>query len=497
MTGRMRNLPALHGSGEAPRSAGEHRRPRPVRPTRPDPCGLWRIVVCGLLLFAAAAAAQQPPDSAHRAATSRQDNLRTLRAAVATRDAVLLSPQLRSASEIRTDAPADAPIAASPAEVPAAAPAVGDIAGTAGVSPAIAAETIFAPASAQAESGLSKGQLSTVQLRPSEETMARQQVVELLRPSLPASTASLVTFPDLVRQLDQQSREVNLKPYVFVGKVMTYRPDTDRFVGELRVGVVDVLDKLTPRALSRPLWFEVAESDIAEPPHLQVDTAGARPLSFAISERRPSVPYVVRVSSSFDQEGIDVRLKVKPTLFIESERGTLQGLGLEKTMLHVIGYGLEKPEGMTVTLTSPTSPHFDASELHLDKEGRASTSLRSDWPGKVSLRATAPGFDSVPITIAFLWPLQTLAFSVFGGLLGGLIRLLPKAGDGTNRRWWLALLVSIGIGLLVFVLAVVGVKVLPVDFAVSVGYVFVFAISALGAWLGTRALAPLARSGKR
>ena len=476
-----------------------HPRPHPTRLSRIATRTLWNLCSC-LLLCAGAAAAQPVPDDAGTpATTSREQALRTLRNTVMTREAVLISPRLQPEPGIAADTPAAEP-AVRP-DVPVLTPPAEDVASGAGrlpVSPGTdPAETAAPPplvlsAAAPAFPRLTKGQLSTVALKPSEETLARQQVVELLRPSLPAASASLVIFPDLVRQLDQESKAVNLKPYVIVGKVMTYRRDTDSFVGELRVGVVDVLDSLTQRTLSRPLWFEVAESDLATPSSLQIDTAGTRPLAFAIAERRPATPFRVRVSSSFDQQGIDVPLRVKPTLFIETDRGTLQGLGLEKTDVHITSYGLENPEGTTISLSSPDSPHLDASILRLDKEGRASTSLRSDWPGPMSLSANAPGFDSVPVTIAVIWPLQTLVFSIGGGLLGGLIRLLPSASRGTSRRWWLALAVSIGIGLLVFTLAVLGVKVLPVDFEIRAGYVFVFAVSALGAWLGIRALDPLA-----
>ena len=475
-----------------------HPRPHPARLSRIATRTLWSFCSCLLLCAGAAAAQPVPDDTGTPATTSREQALRTLRNTVMTREAVLISPRLQPEPGTAADPPATEPAArpdvaviASPAEDTTT--GAGRSPASPGTDPAVAADPpVVLSAAVPALPRLTKGQLSTVALKPSEETLARQQVVELLRPSLPAASASLVVFPDLVRQLDQESKAVNLKPYVIVGKVMTYRRDTDSFVGELRVGVVDVLDSLTQRTLSRPLWFEVAESDLATPSSLQIDTAGTRPLAFAIAERRPATPFRVRVSSSFDQQGIVVPLRVKPTLFIETDRGTLQGLGLEKTDVHITSYGLENPEGTTISLSSPDSPHLDASILRLDKEGRASTSLRSDWPGPMSLSANAPGFDSVPVTIAVIWPLQTLVFSIGGGLLGGLIRLLPSASRGTSRRWWLALAVSIGIGLLVFTLAVLGVKVLPVDFEIRAGYVFVFAVSALGAWLGIRALDPLA-----
>jgi hypothetical protein len=105
---------------------------------------------------------------------------------------------------------------------------------------------------------------------------------------------------------------------------------------------------------------------------------------------------------------------------------------------------------------------------------------------------SAAGFSDASYQVSFEPPWRTIWFSLAGGLVGGLIRIAPGLRRGFRRdRAAVALLVAVLIGSLVFGLIVLGVNVLPVTFAVRVGYVFVAVVSAVGAWLGTAALKPI------
>lgn len=349
-------------------------------------------------------------------------------------------------------------------------------------------------AAAPADTGapLRAGDLQRIVLQPEDEAMLNRRLLADARinPGLdPASQArfQLFTFPDVFSQLDTQSRKVDLKPYI-LGGWLVYQPSSRKFVGKLHIGVRDLVDRMARRDLSVPMLFQVLDEDVAVPASQQIDRTSPPTLPITIAVAQPDEPFFVQVASSFDPEGIQVPMKIKPTLMIETDRKILQGFGVETVGVNVWTYGRDKPENITISLSSNQSVHFEQTLLKLDAEGRASTRLRSDWPGTVVLRASGRGFDSVPVEITVQWPWQTLLFSLCGGLLGALLRHLPQQRRGDGRQWWVALAVSIGAGLLVFLLMLLGVDLLPLTLKVQVGYAFVFVASALGAWFGVKLL---------
>lgn len=347
-------------------------------------------------------------------------------------------------------------------------------------------------APADADAPLRAGDLQRILLQPEDEAMLdrRLRADARINPGIdPASQArfQLFTFPDVFSQLDTQSRKVDLKPYI-LGGWLVYQPSSRKFVGKLHVGVRDLVDRMAMRDLSVPMLFQVLDEDVAAPVSQQIKRTSPPTLPITIAVAQPDEPFFVQVASSFDPEGIQVPMKIKPTLMIETDRKILQGFGVETVGVNVWSYGREKPENITISLSSDPSVHFEKTVLKLDAEGRASTRLRSDWPGTVVLRASGRGFDSVPVEITVQWPWQTLLFSLCGGLLGALLRHLPQKRRGTGRQWWVALAVSVGAGLLVFLLMLLGVDLLPLTLKVQVGYAFVFAASALGAWFGVKLL---------
>ncbi|WP_309611207.1 hypothetical protein [Sphingomonas sp.] len=82
-------------------------------------------------------------------------------------------------------------------------------------------------------------------------------------------------------------------------------------------------------------------------------------------------------------------------------------------------------------------------------------------------------------------PYLTLAASAVGGLIGGLIRLLPGLRRGSARRFLVGIAVALIVCMLVFGLYAVGVNVLRVDPKVKRGAALVFVISAMGAYFGS------------
>ena len=90
--------------------------------------------------------------------------------------------------------------------------------------------------------------------------------------------------------------------------------------------------------------------------------------------------------------------------------------------------------------------------------------------------------DTVDTTVKFGIPYFTIIASIVGGIVGGLIRVGMSGIRG--RRAKVTLGVAVLVGIVVFGLYAVGVNVLPIDPLVKVGAVFVFVVSALGAFIG-------------
>lgn len=437
------------------------------------------LMMAGALLSSGELLAQAPPPS--QVTAQRQ----WLQRAIANRSLQQVPPPARAMTDRVTTAPSAGGAMPTPAapDAGAAAPAPPP------PPPAVEATTTpdASPASETAASQLLKGEVYRVNLQANEERIANNVLASQLGAA--GQAQAIAPFPGLVRQMDQQEREVNLKPYVLAGHALAWAADAGEFVGDIRIGVADIISQVHGRRLSAPLVFEVVESGIARPAQVEIDRTSPPMATIRISSKAPADPFTLRVVSSFEPAGIPIQLQVEPTLFVSTERRTIQGMGFETTQVHVSSYGADKPQDTVVTLTADPSAYFAQSRLRLDAQGRAETTLRSDSGGSVSLSATAPGFASVPASVQVATPWRTLAFSVAGGLLGGLIRLLPQMRRGKSiRRWWIALLVSVLTGALVFGLMLLGVNVFPVEFAVRVGQVFVFVVSALGAWAGVAAL---------
>ena len=76
-----------------------------------------------------------------------------------------------------------------------------------------------------------------------------------------------------------------------------------------------------------------------------------------------------------------------------------------------------------------------------------------------------------------------------------MIRLLPRVRKGLSlTRLFIALVVAVLVGLLVFGLYAIGVNLLPIKPTMTAGAIFVLVFAAAGAYVGTGALSRL-RSG--
>lgn len=329
-----------------------------------------------------------------------------------------------------------------------------------------------------------KGELYARRLDSDEEAVVERLLMQQL--AAESSVAPLAMFPDLLTQRDTDDQVVDLKAHVLLGAPLEEDRVTGEFVGTIAVGVSNPLAAPGAPAnrLSVPMTFQVFGEAQVSPAQLSVAETGPPYARFEVRTPSPGNGVRLRVTAPSAPEGMEFTLPVRPSLQLRTDRRTLQGYGLETTRLYVWVRG--SSERGAVVLSADPSAHFDQSVLPLGEDGYATTLLRSDAPGPVTIRAEHAGLGATQIEVEFRPPWTTLAFALAGGIVGGTLRLSRRRQDG--RHQLVALGLAMLTGVLVFALAAVGVNVLPLVIPVQVGYLFVGVVSAMGAWFGTRLL---------
>ena len=325
-----------------------------------------------------------------------------------------------------------------------------------------------------------RGKLYHVELQPSEETALAKELAS--QKAIQAQGTALITIPGIYKQLAIDGTELLLKPFV-IPQRLSLNATTGRFVGSIKIGVHEIGGPAPARQLSAPIEFQVAEDDVATPDKLTVTHSGLPLSPVRIAALDAPNGLSLTVVSPFEPNGTNVVMPLAPE-FTLSVSKSIQGLGLEAGTVIVAARGLEKPEGRKVTLTVDGSARLETMQLQLDKDGNASTTIRSVGTGNAVVHASLAGFRPIQASLALTVPYLTIAASALGGLAGGLIRLLPALRRGATRRFTIGLAVALLVGMIVFGLYAVGVNVLPIQPTVKVGAVLVLVVSALGGFFG-------------
>ena len=343
-----------------------------------------------------------------------------------------------------------------------------------------AAAAAPSPALAQA---VQKGQLYTAALTPAQEAAVTAGLKERL--GLSARPGFVIPLPQVLTQQAADGSQVQLKALALVDQGLTQQPNGE-FAGSIRVGVVELDQSGQSKALSAPILFQVIGPVQADPSPVTVGETSPPFAQVKLTTRSAAGGLTVKVASSFDPNGVDVAVPMASTLRLIASTSEIDGFGLEAADVNVSALGLASPKGTPVDLElTGRSGYLEASNVRLDDAGQATTHVRSSGLGPITITATAPGFSPVTQTIQSRWPLMTLGAAALGGLLGGVIKLLAGA---RRRRWIGHVLLSVLMGLLVFLLYAVGVNVLPVHPTVTVGAALVAAIAALGGYYGASLL---------
>ena len=343
-----------------------------------------------------------------------------------------------------------------------------------------------APAAPVDKSGLGTAKVEFVPANPVIDTqVARAIAGQSSVRQLIGNNGTVLALPGIVRQIDQSGDELQLKMFALAGKRLAYDAKQNTFVGSIWLGVNEIVGGRPPRTLMTPVDFEILDADTAEPAEIHVARTGA-PYQQVQLHVAAAEDAKVNIASSLAPDPFALPLPLNPTLLIRASDDPIEGLGLGTSIVSVTAIGLANPKGRPVIFQKLGAGSINPRQTFLDEKGMASTELRSDWLGGAQVAATLPGLAQASIGVDFRPPYGTMLAAFLGALVGAAIRVGSSQLRGSEAAR--AIGVSVLVGILVFALYAIGVNVLPIKPTVTQGAILVFAISALGAFLGVSVL---------
>ena len=296
-----------------------------------------------------------------------------------------------------------------------------------------------------------------------------------------APGSTVVPLPNMIRVADVSGAILDLKPFALAGRALQFDEATRTFNASVKVGLQVINGGAQQKKLSAPIIFEVLDAR-AEDAIAKVDTTGPPYTEIKLEFASPPNPAAVRVASEVAPEGVRVPLATSSSIEVHAQLESVEGYGLEKTLVTVFVQGVEKLAGHPVVLSAPYGT-FDKANYVTDALGMITAELTSESTGDIIISATVPGVGRGADGVTFTFPQRTFICSLAGGIAGGLIRLLQKRTHSV-RRFLTGLLVAVLAGIVIFALYVVGVNVTPIQPTVSQSSMLVFVLSAIGAFLG-------------
>ena len=94
-----------------------------------------------------------------------------------------------------------------------------------------------------------------------------------LRPALTSTYSSLITLPGLVRMTNPGGDPLQLKPFILVNAPLQRDMSHDgMFVGELLIGVAEIVDSPVVKPLPVPLLFQIVGAEQSDPADVRVSS---------------------------------------------------------------------------------------------------------------------------------------------------------------------------------------------------------------------------------
>ena len=328
----------------------------------------------------------------------------------------------------------------------------------------------------------------TLAIRPGEYVIGRWKAVnQAVAPMMsPAGQAWSLGFGFIGHT--KEGREIRFRPVLETSGGLRLSGQPSVFKGIFFVGLQDLADPAAQYALPQPIALLVsAQADEVSPRQFTISHTNLPFTEIAIVAQNPADVLDVSVQAAGTVERATIAIPVvRPRLEISSSRSWIQGFGLEQSEVAVRAVGLTNPAGRVATIASDFGS-IEPARVTLDDQGTAVARLRSVSIGVASITATSPPLASATGTVRFGWPIAFLVASTLGGLVGAFLgRSRQPEAEHRRRRPSTVALIGILTGFVVVALFAVGVNVLPVQPTATAGEALVFALGAVGAYVGLR-----------
>jgi hypothetical protein len=339
---------------------------------------------------------------------------------------------------------------------------------------------IGAPAAAQPRLEYVRGN-AALDLQATQALAGQSEIKNVIGPQ-----GRVLALPGFIRQFDQTGEQLQLKMIALAGHKLAYDSSLKIFVGTIWLGVNEIIAGRSGQQLVTPVDFKILNAESADPAVVQVTSTGEPgykqvQLRIAAAVQNPAVNIV----SNLDPNPTELPLQLNPALVISSD-SPIDGLGLATSTINVTALGLGQPKGVVTFQKIAGNGSLTNRKVPLDVDGTVTTELRSEGLGGAAVSASMPGLVPVRTDVTFQFPYMTILASIVGGIVGGLIRVGTSGLLGS--RAFQAVGIAVLVGILVFALYAVGVNVLPISPVVKTGAIWVFVVSAIGAFIGPSVL---------
>jgi hypothetical protein len=313
-----------------------------------------------------------------------------------------------------------------------------------------------------------------------------------------------VALPVRFLSVDSATGDVMaLKPWFDDGGGLRYDSRRNAYIATIRMGVRDTLNASRARALSPAVRFSVVgAADSITPERIEIGETNVFTTSARLIASRRDVAMRVTIWPDFSDRGVDLWIPYRhDTLQVRVDRGRIDGLGLEEVTVSVaVPPGALAPEDSVAVMLQTSRGTFDTQTLYPKGATPATTRLRSEGIGTITITARSPALDDGVTTMQFTTPMGLLNGGLIGALMGsGLITLRERR---RNSRRSLRYVIASGLltGLVVALVVAIGVLKLPgLDLPSGSGSLVALLAGVVGGYIGPKGLEgliPALRSGR-
>jgi len=233
---------------------------------------------------------------------------------------------------------------------------------------------------------------------------------------------------------------VSKRPVMFDSREGTWNTSLEVILQEIRNGELNE----DPKKLNSPVSYNVYASDVL------VDVFEIEYINVDIPPRNIKLhPDTVRIPET-DKNTVLLGLRetntnswfndereVNPFIRVSSHKNTIQGYGIETTLIDIELLGVSDFDPIEVSVRAENG-FVEPQRVELSSMAPVQTvSLRSKG-AKKDVVTVASDVPSSPDGVDYVFPWVFLLFAIIGGIIGTLIRMLPKAKKGFRVKAFIA-----------------------------------------------------------